>query len=38
MYFDTHLSEFSQCKMSELDWEILEGLEAVLAVSPINLL
>jgi hypothetical protein len=33
MYFDVKLPEFSHCKLSELDWEILEGLEAVLTVS-----
>jgi hypothetical protein len=27
------LTDFSHCKLSELDWEILEGLEAVLRVS-----
>ena len=31
-YLITDLAEFSSSKLSELDWEILEGLEAVLAV------
>ena len=33
MYLDTHLPELSHFKLSGLDWEILEGLEAVLVVS-----
>jgi hypothetical protein len=33
MFLETKLSEFSHCKLSELDWEILEGLETVLKVS-----
>ena len=33
MYFDTRLQESIHLKLSELDWEILEGLEEVLAVS-----
>lgn len=35
MYFDIKLTECSKSKLSELDWEILEGLEAVLSVSPL---
>ena len=33
MYFNTRLQESIHLKLSELDWEILEGLEEVLAVS-----
>ena len=33
MFLETKLSEFSHCKLLELDWEILEGLETVLKVS-----
>lgn len=33
MYFNIKLTEYSNWKLSELDWEILEGLEAVLSVS-----
>jgi len=32
-YFEVELVDFSRYKLSELDWEILEGLEAVLMVS-----
>jgi len=32
MYFNTKLSDASHCKLSDLDWDILEGLEAVLSV------
>jgi len=31
-YLVTNLLEFSSSKLSKIDWEILEGLEAVLAV------
>ncbi|KAI0246685.1 hypothetical protein BJV78DRAFT_1134685 [Lactifluus subvellereus] len=31
-YFETELVDFSQYKLSELDWEILEGLESVLMI------
>ena len=31
-YFDMELSSCSHCKLSDLDWNILEGLETVLAV------
>ena len=33
MYFDVELADFSCHKLSDLDWVILEGLEAVLMVS-----
>jgi hypothetical protein len=33
MHFETDLVDFSSYKLSELDWEILEGLESVLLVS-----
>jgi hypothetical protein len=33
MYFEIKLTEYSKWKLSDLDWEILEGLEAVLSVS-----
>ena len=33
MYFDTTLSDLSFCRLSDLDLEILEGLEVVLLVS-----
>lgn len=33
MYFETRLGEYSGWKLSDLDWEILEGLETVLEVS-----
>jgi hypothetical protein len=31
-YFDTKMIDFMHCKLTELDWEILEGLEMVLKV------
>ena len=33
LYFDTKLSDLLHYKLSDLEWEILEGLEAVLLVS-----
>lgn len=36
MYFDVELADFSCHKLSDLDWEILEGLEAVLMVSRLH--
>jgi hypothetical protein len=32
MYFDIYLVDDSHLKLSELDWDILEGLQAVLNV------
>jgi hypothetical protein len=33
MYFEIKLADYSKFKLSDLDWEVLEGLEAVLRVS-----
>ena len=33
LYFDTNLQEYISYKLSDTDWNILEALEAVLAVS-----
>lgn len=33
MHFETDLVGYEQYNLSELDWDILEGLEEVLSVS-----
>jgi len=33
MYFEIKLVDYAKFKLSDLDWDLLEGLEAVLSMS-----